>query len=773
MKPAPHVDASRSNGLSAADQVDLVCDRFEDCWRHGEIPRIERFLEDCDPELREQLLSELLLVDFELRISHGLTSGREDYIKLYPAYSTQIEQIDVSTVADILQQKPLNPLQAIGVQLSHYRLEQVLGEGASGVVWRATDLQLRRQVAIKLPRHHTMTEFERARFRREGQACAQLRHSNIVAVFEVGEESGRQFIVSQLIDGCDLREWLIQHRPITFHEVIVLAAQIADALQHAHEQGVVHRDLKPANVLVDRAGKPYVTDFGLAKWTNQSVAMTMEGHLLGTPAYMSPEQARGDALSADQRSDVYSLGAMLYEMLTGSPPFAGEMASVIHKVVNDEPLAPTKRNAKIPRDLETICLTAMQKSPADRYQSMQALADDLRRYVRGEPILARRANLLKRGWLLVNRRKALTGMVVAGVAAAGSLGLAAMLAEKNRRLLGYRTVTINTDPSGARVAFIPLNPETAEPDMDRKVLAPGFSPVEVDLLPGDYFVVAVMEDGRFHEVYRHVPGEDDTPSADYNLRRFAELGDGRIKLANIDLPAADVTQGMTLVAGNEHFPFGFSGSRELPTYAVNMAAFWIDNHEFTWGQYKKQPQIQSEQNLLKRASEDNFALPARLELALEIAELLGKRLPTEAEYEYVATQEGTTKYPWGENWPKADSLESPEMAVGDPFGPVGSPDFDRVAMYPSVAGLCTNKAEWMMPQFLPSLAGVNSGGFLSLRQTRIFRGGSAATIAGDPRNTPEDRDPRQRNEARPLEYPGLGFRCVRSAEPRVKYEEFE
>lgn len=780
MSTAPQHNAAELEAFDLANQIDIVCDAFEQAWQRGEEPQFATYLEGFDPAARDSLLSELLLVDHEFRTKRGEAASRDEYLRRYPEYSALIQQVDFSTVGEEAQETLREARRvgashdAAGSQFADFQLLEELGAGASGTVWKARDLRLRRLVALKLPRQQQMNAAERARFRREGQACAQLDHPHIVTVYGVGEHERRLYIASEFIDGWSLREWLAQQRRISPLEAVTLTAQLAEALQHAHEKGVIHRDLKPANVLIDRAGKPFVTDFGLAKWTDQSVAMTLEGHVLGTPAYMSPEQARGDSLEVDRLSDVYGLGAMFYEMLTGKPPFEGEVATVIHHVIHEEPTAPLKLDAKIPRDLETICLKAMQKVPAERYPSMQALANDLRRYLAGEPILARRANWLEQSWRFVKRRRALAGMLAAALVAVTAGGFAAMLAEQNHELRGFRTVSLATDPPGARVAFVPLSTETGEPELHRKVLAPGFSPVEVDLLPGDYFVVAVLEDGRFHEVYRRVPkpGALETQTEFYHLHPKS-LTEDQVVLEDVQIPAEDIAKGMTRIEGSENFPFGFSGSREIPPYTVSIAPFFIDNHEFKVEEYKAQPEGKYNDAHLKNPLPDDVAQPMGFHESIKNAERLGKRLPTEAEYEFVATNQGTTKYPWGDDWPAASDQQTP-TSPDDPFGPVGQPEFDRVAMSPTVKGLVTNKAEWTIPRLLPTLYSGKTARFRSLEESRSYRGGSAATIAGDPRNTPADRDPRQRGEANEqLEYPGLGFRCVRSAEPLVSYAEFE
>ena len=339
MNRAPQLDGSESAKLPPTDQIDLVCDAFEDAWSRGERPQIEDFLDRCDAPAKELLLAELLLVDREFRIKRGEIAGRQDYQQRFPGYSTIIDALEFATIDDRGRKgsfaSRVQTTATAGSKLAHFELLEEIGSGASGTVWKARDTRLRRIVAVKMPRQERLAIPERERFLREGQACAQLRHPNIVAVHEVGEDHGRVFIVAEFIEGLNLRQWLDQRRPKP-REAAELAAQLAEALHHAHEQGVIHRDLKPANVLIDSDGRPHVTDFGLAKWTTDSAGMTVEGNILGTPAYMSPEQARGDAVHVDRRSDVYGLGALLYEMLTGQPPFQGDVTAIVHQVIHDE-----------------------------------------------------------------------------------------------------------------------------------------------------------------------------------------------------------------------------------------------------------------------------------------------------------------------------------------------------------------------------------------------------------------------------------------------------
>ena len=282
-------------------------------------------------------------------------------------------------------------------KVGRFELLERLGRGGFGTVWKARDTELDRIVAVKIPRKGQLTPAEVEHFLREARTAAQLTHPNIVAIHEVGRDGDTIYIVTDLVHGVPLSDWLARCRP-SVREAAELCRKIAEALHHAHEMGVVHRDLKPQNILIEDDGEPRVTDFGLARRELGETTVTIDGQLLGTPAYMSPEQAKGQAHQADRRSDIYSLGVILFELLTGELPFRGNVRMLIHQVIHDEPLSPRRLNGNVSRDLETICLKCLEKDAHQRYGSAKEFADELRRFLGGEPIRARPLNRAARVW---------------------------------------------------------------------------------------------------------------------------------------------------------------------------------------------------------------------------------------------------------------------------------------------------------------------------------------------------------------------------------------
>jgi WD40 repeat protein/tRNA A-37 threonylcarbamoyl transferase component Bud32 len=315
-----------------------------------------------------------------------------------------------------------------GRELGRFELLDVVGTGAFGTVYKARDPGLDRVVAIKVPRSGNLATGEDLdRFLREARSVAQLRHPSIVPVYEVGQADQLPYLVSEYVQGMTLSDLLTARRPSPY-EAARLMGDVAEALQYAHERGVVHRDIKPSNILLDEDGNPHLMDFGLAKRDAGEVTMTAEGQVLGTPAYMSPEQAGGEGHRVDGRSDVYSVGVVLYQLLTGEVPFRGNARMLLQQVLHDEPRSPRSLNDQIPRDLETVCQRAMTKEPGRGYQTAGALAEDLTRFLKGQPIHARPIGRVERlaNWSRRHRAVAALLAVLALVVSGGIVGLTAL-----------------------------------------------------------------------------------------------------------------------------------------------------------------------------------------------------------------------------------------------------------------------------------------------------------------------------------------------------------
>jgi serine/threonine-protein kinase len=298
-----------------------------------------------------------------------------------------------------------------------YELLKEIGRGGMGVVYKARQKDLDRTVAIKmiLASHLASTEHVR-RFRAEAKAAAGVRHEHIVKIYEVGQLHGQHYFVMDYIEGASLAE-RIAAGPVDVQTAVRLVGQVARAVDYLHRQGIVHRDLKPSNILLDADERPCVSDFGLAKVLRAQSETTATGAILGTACYMAPEQAAGHSAEAAPTSDVYSLGAILYELLTGQPPFREENPlDTLMQVLSREPPLPRQLNRDIPRPLELICLKCLAKSPEDRYPSAEALAEDLEHFLKGETLTARPPSWAQRLWNWSRREPALAGrLAVLGI----------------------------------------------------------------------------------------------------------------------------------------------------------------------------------------------------------------------------------------------------------------------------------------------------------------------------------------------------------------------
>ena len=612
--------------LSSSDRVDMACDAFEEAWIRGERPIIAEFLGRGLERDRSLLFSELLLLDIDYRRQRGEAFSTQEYKASFPDLAAQIESVGFLQQRDDAAHADRD---ARGTDATcdrryagRFELIEKLGAGASGEVWKAVDPRLERCVALEISHAGAGDAASVRRFLREARAAAQLRHPHLVSVHEVGREGEAVFIVSDLINGVDLRQRLAADR-FSHRQAAEICATVAEALHVAHDQGIVHRDLKPANIIIDDDGRPHVTDFGLAKWFFEGRSVTLNGQLVGTPAYMSPEQARGDVGQIDRRTDVYGLGAVLYELLTGRPPYAGDLATIVHQIIRDEPRAPRRICATVPRDLETICLKAMAKEPACRYGSAQEMAVDLRRFLRGEPILARPDGPFERCWRFFRRRPTVAAAIVLGVVAFGSLASLGVAHQRHRALLGFKTVTLTTDPPGAEVVFVPLNEGTGKPEPSRIVRA-GRSPIRQDFPAGHYLVIAVhgddstpLEQRRFHEVQRTVPADVNAIRPPYNHLYWEVLGPEEVEIPSIKIPERDAIQGMGLVSDRAAGP-----------------AFYIDTSEFDRQAYSDRiydGQITA--SMARHPKPADAPIHANFDQAMMLLELAGRRLPTSEEYQ--------------------------------------------------------------------------------------------------------------------------------------------
>ncbi len=393
--------------------IDSIADEFEQELNAGRRPRIEPYLRRIEPPHAGRLFRELLALELEWRARSGQTLVTGDYHQRFPQFQPFIEAVFVEwetrmgTNTDtapaneessppavrkpkvpVVPPLPPDPSETgrlhVPGRLGRFELKQKLGAGSFGAVYLAHDSRLGRDIALKVP-HSSQSADSNRRFVTEARAAAKLKHPGIITVFDSDNVDGSLYIACEYISGGDMAR-ILKERRTSLKQLVTWLRDAARALAYAHEQGVIHRDVKPSNLLVSESKQVYVTDFGLARRVEDNSSLTADGSVLGTPAYMAPEQAAGKTTAVGPASDQYSVGVMLYEILTGRVPFRGNIPQILQKVVRDLPQRPKELNPDVPEDLEAICLKSLAKNPAQRYRDLNALADDLDCWLRGKPI---------------------------------------------------------------------------------------------------------------------------------------------------------------------------------------------------------------------------------------------------------------------------------------------------------------------------------------------------------------------------------------------------
>jgi hypothetical protein len=490
------VPPSSANSLDSDFRLELLCDEFEAAWRSGEPTSLADFVDRVPPKGRVRLLAELWAIELHYRRdAAGELVGDAGLRELYPQLAELLRNIPVtnpsasgrltrsdsassrgtpsaaskgglhircphcSNPVELLPDAPVDDVSCRSCgsifslvddegderearaleRLGRFELLARLGVGGFGTVWKARDTELDRVVAIKIPRKGNLNKGEVEQFMREARAAAQLRHPNIVPVFEVVREREFLFIVSEYVRGMPLSKWTSgpKRTPV---ELATLCTKLTEALECAHQAGIVHRDLKPSNVMLDASGQPRLMDFGLAKREVGEITMTVDGLILGTPAYMSPEQARGEGHWVDRRSDIYSLGVMLFHLLTHELPFRGSAAMQIQARLTSDPPPPRSLDRAIPIDLATICMKCLEADPNRRYQTAQAVGDELRRFVSGFPIRARPVSGVMRSWKWAQRNPASATALALGAFLAVAGPAATIVLESQRQQIAARLV---------------------------------------------------------------------------------------------------------------------------------------------------------------------------------------------------------------------------------------------------------------------------------------------------------------------------------------------
>ncbi len=624
-------------------------------------------------------------------------------------------------------------------------------------------------VALKQSHPKRFTEVSERLYLREAQTIAQLEHPGIVAVYDILKQRQSLILICQHIEGQNLSQYL-KHTTLFKHQSAQFCLQIAQALSHATRRGIIHRDLKPANILVDLDGQPHVADFGLARNLSEHFDSS---DIVGTPAYMAPEQARGENHAVDGRSDLYSLGCILAEMLCGQRPFHGGVLDLQLGGMGRKITSPRQHNPRISKDLDAICLKALSESPGDRYQTAEEMADDLKRYLEHRPVQCRPQSWPRNLWLGIRRNPVLTALVLLLLAFA----TVAWNLPTDAATFELTEILIASEPAGAEITFIPLEADTGLPLPEQAIATTaldheGATYRTAFVPPGSYLVVAVNAE-TFHEVFRTIPSEKDlTPQSPLRHRFWWRLDDGRIWLEPVPLNFDHKTMTNNMVRFDGAARFQVGGDPRMPQnpmMEVSIQSYWLDCHEVTNGDFYSDLPPKSK-IAIPEPSPTESAFPRTKitwDQAVHYCERIGKRLPDEWEYEFAASLRGTRNFPWGDAPPTKELWK---------IGPVGKDERDRLPTDPAVYGLYSNALEWSFSSLLANRTLKNQIQTIDPSpEDRVIKGGPRAMLETDAAkiDLPHDHSIRQRLLMdKRSKFPSVGFRCARSLKPRLKPEDF-